>query len=220
MAKEKLSHALASRVVRLYHDVWSNNLTNGTSGNVSIYNSDINLVALTPTGANPLTLERSQISIVDLDGNLYHGLKPTSEIEMHLEIYRARPDIKAIIHGHTIYATAVACLGQPLPPISYMIAAANQVAVPTVPYNSYGTKALADAVVKAIGLQGKAALLCNHGIITAGKNAAEALKIAIQIEYVAQLYLTAKQAGEPKIIDKTEMKKVIERFKSYGMQKT
>ena len=209
---------LCQQVVDLYRAVLDHNLTNGTSGNISLYDRTIQRIALTPTGANPLTLQSQDVSVVDINGHQYSGLLPTSEIEMHLAIYRARPDVNAIIHGHTIYATAVACLREDLPPINYMVASSGLSKIPCTPFALYGTKELAEHAVNCLGSVGKAVLLANHGILTAAADSKTALAVAVQVEYVAHLYLLAKAAGQPAVLSEVMMEQVLQKFTNYGQQ--
>lgn len=76
----------------------SEGLTNGTAGNVSIFNREKGMVAISPTGVSYSELTPEMISVVDLDGKLIEGLKPSSELEMHMILYRNREDVNAVIH--------------------------------------------------------------------------------------------------------------------------
>jgi len=193
-------------------------LTNGTSGNISILNREKKLVAMSPTGIEFDKLKLEDISIVDLDGKLIEGLKPSSELEMHNIIYREREDINAIVHGHTVYATTVACLRQDLPAIDYMIAVAGGNNVRCAEYATFGTPELAKNALKAMEGR-KAALLANHGVIAGASDIHNAFNIAEQIEYISELYVKAKSIGEPVILSDKEMVKMVKLFKNYGQIK-
>lgn len=193
----------------------NDNLTNGTAGNISIYNREKQLVAISPTGIPYDLLTPQEVSIVDLNGNLIEGKAPSSELEMHLIFYRNRKDINSVIHGHTKYSTAIACLQKSLPPIDYMIALTGNFEVPCAPYASYGTKELGENCFNTMG-NGKACLLANHGITTVGETIENAYNILSQVEYIANLYILSKSIGEPIILDKYEIFNMIERFKNYG----
>ena len=188
----------------------SEGLTNGTAGNVSIFNREEGLVAISPTGVNYSELTPEMISIVDLEGKLIEGLKPSSELEMHMILYRNREDVNAVIHTHPVYTTVLACLRQDLPAIDYMIAAE---------YASYGTKELAENAYKAMG-SSLAVILANHGLTTAGKDIANAFNITVQVEYISNLYIKARNIGEPIILPDNEMNSMLERFKTYGQIKS
>ena len=197
----------------------SEGLTNGTAGNVSIFNREKGLVAISPTGVNYSELTPEMISIVDLDGKLIEGLKPSSELEMHMILYRNREDVNAVIHTHPVYTTVLACLRQDLPAIDYMIAVTGATKVRCAEYASYGTKELAENAYKAMG-SSLAVILANHGLTTAGKDIANAFNITVQVEYISNLYIKARNIGEPIILPDNEMNSMLERFKTYGQIKS
>ena len=197
----------------------SEGLTNGTAGNVSIFNREKGLVAISPTGVNYSELTPEMISIVDLDGKLIEGLKPSSELEMHMILYRNREDVNAVIHTHPVYTTVLACLREDLPAIDYMIAVTGATKVKCAEYASYGTKELAENAYKAMG-SSLAVILANHGLTTAGKDIANALNITVQVEYISNLYIKAKNIGEPIVLPDNEMNSMLERFKTYGQIKS
>lgn len=197
----------------------SEGLTNGTAGNVSIFNREEGLVAISPTGVNYSELTLEMISIVDLEGKLIEGLKPSSELEMHMILYRNREDVNAVIHTHPVYTTVLACLRQDLPAIDYMIAVTGATKVRCAEYASYGTKELAENAYKAMG-SSLAVILANHGLTTAGKDIANAFNITVQVEYISNLYIKARNIGEPIILPDNEMNSMLERFKTYGQIKS
>ena len=197
----------------------SEGLTNGTAGNVSIFNREEGLVAISPTGVNYSELTPEMISIVDLEGKLIEGLKPSSELEMHMILYRNREDVNAVIHTHPVYTTVLACLRQDLPAIDYMIAVTGATKVRCAEYASYGTKELAENAYKAMG-SSLAVILANHGLTTAGKDIANAFNITAQVEYISNLYIKARNIGEPIILPDNEMNSMLERFKTYGQIKS
>ena len=197
----------------------SEGLTNGTAGNVSIFNREEGVVAISPTGVNYSELTPEMISIVDLEGKLIEGLKPSSELEMHMILYRNREDVNAVIHTHPVYTTVLACLRQDLPAIDYMIAVTGATKVKCAEYASYGTKELAENAYKAMG-SSLAVILANHGLTTAGKDIANAFNITVQVEYISNLYIKARNIGEPIILPDNEMNSMLERFKTYGQIKS
>ena len=197
----------------------SEGLTNGTAGNVSIFNREKGLVAISPTGVNYSELTPEMISVVDLNGKLIEGLKPSSELEMHMILYRNREDVNAVIHTHPVYTTVLACLREDLPAIDYMIAVTGATKVKCAEYASYGTKELAENAYKAMG-SSLAVILANHGLTTAGKDIANAFNITVQVEYISNLYIKARNIGEPIILPDNEMNSMLERFKTYGQIKS
>lgn len=190
-------------------------LTKGTGGNISILNFEKNLMAITPSGIDYLKIYPEDIVIIDVEtGNIVDGEKvPSSESDMHRIFYKYRKDIKAVIHTHSKYATALSCTNQKLPAVHYLLAVAG-IEVPCAEYATYGTVKLAKNAYKA--MKEKAVLLSNHGMIAGGESLLEAYNIAENIEFCCELYSISKTMGEPQILSEKEMQKIVERFKNYG----
>ncbi len=190
-------------------------LTHGTSGNVSCRIPSGMLI--TPTGMPYDLLEPSDVVGLDLEGKPLPGArrKPSSEWRIHAELYRARPDIGGIVHGHPPAATAVACLGRDLPAFHYMIAVAGGDSVRCAGYALFGTDSLANLVVTA--MEGRlACLLAHHGLVAAGVTLERALTVAQEVEFLAGVYLRVLPLGEPPTLNPAQMGSVLERFRSYG----
>ena len=196
----------------------SDGLVRGTSGNVSLREGEA--VVVTPTGAELADLEPDDLAIVDLDGEqLWGGLAPTSEIDMHLGVLRSRPDVAAVVHTHAPSATAVACVLEELPVIHYEMLLLGG-AVRVVPYATFGTPELAAGVDAA--LEGRnAALLSNHGTVAVGADLAFALRATELLEWCSELYLRASSLGSPRILGKDEQRATVEAAiaRSYGSTK-
>ena len=140
---------------------------------------------------------------------------PSSEWAMHAGIYAACPEAQFIIHTHADACTALACLNEGLPAFHYMIAQFGGEDVRCAPYVTFGTPELADEAVKAIAGR-NACLLANHGMIVHGRDAAQALLLAQQLEMLSRQYLLARSAGTPRLLTPAEMRAARERFKSYA----
>jgi L-fuculose-phosphate aldolase len=193
-------------------------LTSGTGGNLSIYSREKNLIAVTPSAMDYFSIKPEDIVITDINGKIAEGQrKPTSELSMHLALYRIRTDINAVVHTHSSFATTVACMGLELPAVHYMIAFSGN-KVPLAPYQTFGTPELAQSVCDTIG-DYNAVLLANHGLITVGGDLETAFTAAEEIEFTARIFLQAKSAGEPVILPDSEMEKVAEKFKWYKQKK-
>ncbi|MBU5426737.1 L-fuculose-phosphate aldolase [Tissierella pigra] len=196
----------------------TSNLTKGTGGNLSIYNREKNLMAISPSGIDYFKIDVEDIVVLDLKGNIVDGHRePSSEYHMHRIFYENRDDIDAIIHTHTMYATTLACLNWSLPPVHYMLALAGP-DVRCANYATYGTKELAENAFEAMKDR-YAVLLANHGLLVGSKDLANAFNITEEIEYVAELYYRTKAIGEPVILSEKEMTLMIEKFKTYGQVK-
>lgn len=190
-------------------------INQGTSGNVSVRCGDEFLI--TPSGMDYDDLIPSDIVNVDMEGRYYGRRKPSSEWRFHCDIMKARPDVHAVIHTHSKYATTLACLRKELPPFHYMIAVAGGRTVRCAPYAIFGSQELSDLAIEALRNR-NACLLANHGMIVAAPNLKKALAIAHEVEMLCEQYLTALQVGEPHILSDEEMDAVIEKFKTYGKQ--
>ena len=188
-------------------------LNSGTSGNVSVRATDGLLI--TPSGVPNAALKPADIVAMKFDGSVEGAHAPSTEWRFHLGILKARPDTGAVVHTHSDYATALACLGRDIPAFHYMIAAAGGNAIRCAPYATVGSEALSDAAIAA--LEGRrACLLANHGVIALGANLAAALDLARAVETLARQYCLALDAGNPVILDDAEMEAVLEKFKTYG----
>lgn len=196
----------------------TSNLTKGTGGNLSIFNREKGLMCISPSGIDYFKIKAEDVVVLDLNGKKVDGDKePSSEYDMHRIFYANREDIDAIIHTHTMYATTLACLNWPLPPVHYMIALAG-LDVRCAKYATYGTKELAENAYEAMEDR-YAVLLANHGLLAGTKDLANAFNITEEIEYCAELYYRTKAIGEPVILPEEEMILMIQKFKTYGQVK-
>jgi len=184
-----------------------------TSGNVSIRVDDT--IAITPSGMSYERLEARDILVVDMAGNSVSGdLVPSSETPLHLSVYASDPGIRAIVHTHSVYATAVSTLVKELPAIHYQIADLGG-PVPVAPYRTFGSAELAASVTDAI--RGRsAALMQNHGSLTIGDSVDQALARTITLEWLCRVYLIASQSGTPSLIDDEELDRVLEQQMRLG----
>lgn len=184
----------------------------GTSGNISVRAGD--LVAATPSGVPYAELVPESIAVLDLSGRQLAGdLPPTSEVPLHLALYRAAR-VGAVVHTHAPHATAVSTLVTEVPPIHYVLAMLGG-ALRVAEYATFGTPELAASVVAALG-DSHACLLANHGAVTVGGTLAAAYDRALQVEWLCQVWLAATAAGEPKLLSTAEIAKVSELARDYG----
>jgi L-fuculose-phosphate aldolase len=205
--------AVATAALRLLED----GLVRGTSGNVSARAGE--LMAVTPTGVDYRGLRPADVAVVDRDGGQVDGeLAPSSELPLHLAVYRARGDVGAVVHTHSTFATTFAVLGEELPAVHYLLAFAGR-RVRVAPYATYGTGALADACAAALGGDG-AVLLANHGVVAVGPDLERALLVADAVEQVAELCWRARCVGTPVVLADAEMDRVAAAFATYGRRPT
>ncbi len=192
-------------------------LSPGRSGNVSCrWRGGM---FITPTGMAYEDIRPRDIVFVTTKGTLLDkkSRKPSSEWRFHLAAYRARPDMKAVVHTHSMHATVLACAHKPIPAFHYMVAIGGGNSIPLVPYDTFGTPELADFV--AAGLADRnACLMANHGQIAVGTSLPAALELAHEVEVLAEQYSKVLALGEPHILPDDEMVRVLERFKTYGQR--
>lgn len=194
------------------------NLTTSTGGNISIFNREKNIIALSPSGLGYFDITSDQVVLMTPQGNFLEDdhLNPTTEWELHLRLYDKRPDVSGIVHCHSDYATAVSSLGIDLPAVNYMIAVAGD-RVPLTPFATYGSSELAINVAENIG-DYNAALMANHGQVALGRSLESAFTVALNVEYVARLYILSKSAGEPVILSKEAIEETQRKFSTYGQR--
>jgi L-fuculose-phosphate aldolase len=145
------------------------------------------------------------------------SLEPSSETPMHTGIYRARADVDAVVHTHSIYATTLACLGWPIPPVHYMLTTLSEDGeIPLAPYTTYGTEKLATYASDALGESRNACLLQNHGTITVGSSPGEAFSRTIVLEEMAEIYYRTRTAGKPILLSPEQIQEVSAKISGYG----
>ncbi len=192
-------------------------LSPGRSGNVSCRWKTGMLI--TPTGTAYDEIGARDIVYVDGKGEVpdKKSKKPSSEWRFHLAAYRARPDVNAAVHTHSLHATVLACAGKPIPAFHYMVAVAGGSDIPLVPYDTFGTKELARHVAKGL-FHRNACLMANHGQIAVGATLDAALELAREVEVLATQYCKVLTLGEPILLPADEMARVHKRFKNYGQR--
>ncbi|KUK27441.1 MAG: Class II aldolase/adducin family protein [Acetothermia bacterium 64_32] len=211
----------------LRHEVWNallelprSGLVQGTSGNVSGRKGD--LVVIKPSGVPYDKLRPEDLVVVDLEGNVVEGsLKPSVDTPAHLEIYKAIPDVGGVVHTHSTYATVFAVLGRELPVYTTELADFFGGPIPISEYVPPGDR--------GIGLQFarktrpgryRALIMRSHGVFTAGKTPADAVKAAVIVEHSAKIACLAELLGKPSPLPPDEIEKLHERYiGGYGQRK-
>ncbi|MFZ2649001.1 MAG: class II aldolase/adducin family protein [Burkholderiaceae bacterium] len=192
-------------------------LNRGSTGNASVRGSRRRASGfwITPSGMGASELSADDLVWVAEDGRELGAWQASSESPFHRAIYAARADLNAVVHLHSVHATALACLRRELPAFHYMVAVAGGDDVPCTPYHLFGSDALSRAVAQAFA-QRHACLMANHGLVAGGTSLAHAVKVACEIESLCETYLEALAVGAPAILTREQMAEVIERFKTYG----
>lgn len=203
-------------IVEYGKQMLSSGLTKGTAGNISIYDAETGYVAISPSGIGYFDTEEEDIVIIDLNGNVIEGKRtPSSEHGLHTAIYRIKPQMRAVVHTHSTFCTTLACLNQPLKAVHYVLADAGTSCVPLVPYWTYGTPELAEAVEHTIG-ESNAVLLANHGMLACGETLKAAFGLATTCEWVAEIQWRCQCAGTPSILSEEQIHVVMDHFRTYG----
>ncbi len=189
-------------------------LNKGTSGNCSVRLEEGFLV--TPSGMAMEDMTPHDMVFMDFNGSAELGKKPSSEWRFHHDILKNRPEIGAVIHTHSMFATTLACLHREIPPFHYMIAVAGGDTIRCAPYALFGTQALSDYAMTALH-ERKACLLANHGMIALGRDLDDALAVAVEVENLCEQYWRLLQiTPEPPLLTEAQMREVFRQFKGYG----
>ncbi len=201
---------------------WMNavELNQGTSGNISARYNDVLLITPSATPYDEMT--PGSIAAMPLDGKYgsWSGsLNPSTEWRFHLDITKSRPDVGAIVHTHSTYATVLAIARREIPACHYMIAAFGGPTIRCAGYARYGTKELSDLALKA--LEGRnGCLLANHGMIALGANLEKAMWLAVEFETIARQYYLSLALGDPFILSGEQIAETARAFSSYGLKDT
>ena len=199
---------------------WMNaaGLNQGTSGNISARYKDVLLITPSATPYDAMTAET--IAAMPLGGEYgsWSGpLNPSTEWRFHLDITKSRPDVGAIVHTHSTYATVLAIARKEIPACHYMIAAFGGSTIRCAGYARYGTKQLSDLALKA--LEGRnGCLLANHGMLALGANLEKAMWHAMELETIARQYYLSLALGEPFILSDEQIAEAARGFATYGLR--
>lgn len=197
---------LKKEIIKYGNLLIAKGLVTGTGGNISA-RLDQDLMIVTPSGMPYDQLLPDDLVIIDLEGNIVEGKrKPSIEVNMHRSILLARPDVNAVIHTHSVYATAIAATRQDFPPVIDTMAIVFGGGIKTAEYAGVGTKELAENVVAALGNK-PAALLANHGAVGVGTSLAGAFDVCELLEASAKSYIYASIIGKPVVLTEELIKR-------------
>ena len=208
---------LKSEVIKYSKRLNSTNLSALRSGNISIRAKvkGVDGFYITPSGMKYSTLKTNDIIFVSLNGRFDKKKgKPSSEWTFHQDIYVNRKEAKAIVHAHSICATAVSTHQKSIPAFHYMVAVAGGEDIKCSKYATFGTRNLSKNILLALKNR-SACLIANHGQIVFDESLDKAFELAQEIENICHQYINALRIGTPKILSKKEMKIVLGKFKNY-----
>ena len=180
----------ASDLVNASRRLVSTGMNRGSSGNVSVRSDKV------------------------FNGSGSFLTTPSGEWRMHRDIYSVRPDIHAVVHTHSPFATTLACMQLDVPPFHYMIAVTGGNTIPCAPYALFGSQELSDSALDCLENR-YACLLAHHGMLALGHNLEHAMAIAIEVESLCEQYWRILQTGHLKILSEKQMNAVHEKFRDY-----
>ncbi len=191
-------------IIKAAQKLAGQNMLPGSWGNISI-KIDADTFAVTPSGRGYDSLTPQDITVVNAKGQTLDGkLIPSSELPLHLAIYKALPDAKAIVHTHSIYASACAAARKDIPPLVEDLVQITGGPVRCAEYALPGTEELAQNVIKAMNGK-RAALMANHGVACWGVTLDEAIMVAGIVEKAAQLYFITQSLGGAVLLPQSDI---------------
>ena len=198
--------------------IYDRRMVAANDGNISVKISDTEWLC-TPTGVSKGFMTPEYICKIDADGNVIQAngnFRPSSEIKMHMRVYKHRPDVKAVVHAHPVYATSFAIAGIPLTQPIMPEAVIALGCVPIAEYGTPSTNEIPDAVEKYLPYY-DAVLLENHGALSYGEDLLTAYHKMESLEFYAELLFHSRQLGGPKEFSKDQIKKLYEIRKKLGV---
>ena len=198
--------------------IYDRRMVASNDGNISVRISE-NEYLCTPTGVSKGFMTPEYICKIDGEGNVLEaneGFRPSSEIKMHLRVYAKRPDVKAVVHAHPIFATSFAIAGIPLtqPIMPEAVIALGE--VPIAEYGTPSTEEIPDAVEKYLPYY-DAVLLANHGALSYSDSLLAAYHKMESLEFYAELLFRSRQLGGPKEFTNDQGKRLYEIRRKFGM---
>jgi L-ribulose-5-phosphate 4-epimerase len=208
---------LRTEIHQLHLELIKHNLTVWTMGNVSGRDPETGLVVIKPSGVRYEDLTPENMVVVDLEGRVMEGaLKPSSDTDAHLYIYRHRPEVMGVVHTHSTYATAFAAVGKGIPVYLTSICDEFGGPIPCGAYAKVGRNEIGQEVLRSIG-SSPAILMKNHGVFAIGKTPEGAVKAAVMVEDAARTVFYAFQLGTPEEIPAEEVARAHRRYvEEYG----
>lgn len=206
-------------VLFIAQQIFKQEMVLGTWGNVSQRINNEPLLLITPSGLDYTCMSLEDLVLLDLNEQCLEGNRtPSTETPLHIEIYRQRPDVGAIVHVHSNFASAFAVAGKCIPVILEETAQVVGHPIAVAPYATCGTAELAIQTVKTLG-EGRAVLLANHGLVAVGKDLATALKICTVAEKTARVCIYANSLGQINELSPANIAALQEQYQHYGQTK-
>ena len=208
---------LRSAVIKYSKKLNSTNLSALRSGNISVRTKEKNIDGfyITPSGMRYSSLKPKDIVFVSLKGRFDKKKgNPSSEWRFHQDIYVNKKNAKAIVHAHSVCATAISSHQKSIPAFHYMVGVAGGEDIKCTKYATFGTRKLSKNILFALKNR-SACLIGNHGQIAFGADLEKSFELAQEVENICHQYINALRIGIPKILSKKEMKIVLGKIKNY-----
>lgn len=198
--ENKLSK-LKQDVLRTAKKAYDEKLMAGTSGNMSVYDPENKWIIITPSSYDYSIMEEKDIVVIDLDGNIVEGIhKPSSEWQLHAELYKNVPRVEAVVHTHSPFATSFAVNHQEIPVILIEMVPFLKGSIEVSPFAAQGSPEVGKNAVPYIERK-NACLMANHGVVAVGSNIEQAYINSVYVEDSAKIYHMALSVGTPHIIE-------------------
>lgn len=206
--------AMQEKVQEIALKSYRNQLVAGTSGNVSSYDRKHGVMAITASNLDYEIMEPDDVVLMTLEGDIIHNKgihKPSSEWQMHAEIYKGLAHVNAVIHTHSPRATSFAVVHQDIPLILVEMLPFLGGDIPRAKFALPGTPSLGREAVKALENR-NACLLENHGVVAVGDHLEQAYIRAVYVEDAAKIYHYARQVGHPVIVSEAMQEKMRSKY--------
>ena len=199
-------------IIKNYNLLLKKGMNLGSEGNISIKYEE--KIFITPSGIDIKNLKNENISVIDFEGNVKNGIKPSSELDLHLLIYKKRKEVSSIVHCHSDWASILSCMRQRIKRFHYMIAEFGGDDIKCSKYATFGTTQLANFVLSACRDR-KGCLIANHGQISLGENIDEAIHLSLALEKLAKQYYFCLLSKNFKLLSSNEISNVLKKFAQY-----
>ena len=212
-------YEIKKQICEIGQRIYNKGMVAANDGNISVKISE-NEFLCTPTGVSKGFMTPEFICKVDKNGNVIQankGFKPSSEIKMHMRVYKERPDVQSVVHAHPLYATSFAIAGIPLTEPIMPEAVIALGCVPIAEYGTPSTEEIPDAVSKYLQYY-DAVLLENHGALSYSDSLINAYYKMESLEFYAQLLYQSKVLGGPKTLSEAQVQRLYEIRRQFGLK--
>jgi L-fuculose-phosphate aldolase len=213
---QKTLFSLKRDIVHVGKRVYERGYVASNDGNISARIDDKRVV-ITPTGVSKGFMDPEDLVVVDYEGKILSGRKkPSSEVYMHLNIYKERPDVNSVCHAHPPHATGFAVAGLSLDQCVLPEVVVALGSIPLVEYGTPGTDEFYTPVLKYLG-DHDAFLLANHGALTIGKDVLNAYHKMETLEHFAHIAFVAQQLGHTNVLNRDQVQKLYDLRQNFGI---